>query len=60
MNSRPPPVPEENRSDKGVGDHAKPSISDPHKPDMTVDPDKKGQQGNSRINTSHQGHQQDR
>ena len=22
MNSRPPPVPEENRSDKGVGDHA--------------------------------------
>ncbi|WP_112398029.1 MULTISPECIES: hypothetical protein [Rhizobium] len=60
MNSKLPPVPADNRSDKGVGDHSRPAVADPHKPDVARDPDKMGQQGNSRINTSHQGHQQDR
>lgn len=60
MTSRPPPVPQQNRSDKGVGDHARPPVADPGNPDKSIDPDRKGQQGNSRINTSHQGHQQDR
>lgn len=60
MSTRPPPVPQENRSDKGVGNHAKPEVGDPHKSFTTKDPDKMGQQGNSKVNTGHQGHQQDR
>jgi hypothetical protein len=27
---------------------------------MSPDPEKKGQQGNTKVNTTHQGHQQDR
>lgn len=60
MSSRLPPIPEENRSHKGTGetgnDHP---ANDPHfRPEK--DPDKLGQQGNSKVNTTHQGYQQDR
>jgi len=57
-----PPVPPANRSPKGPGEpthqredshKAKPS----ERPDNT---DTQGQQGNTKINTTHQGYQQDR
>jgi hypothetical protein len=60
MNTRPPPVPPENRTDKGTGERSRTSQSDPHRSDTSVNPDKKGQQANSKINTVHQGNQQDR
>lgn len=61
MNSRLPPVPEANRSDKGTGDQATSASSQDH----GVDPgrknfDKQGRQGNIKVNTTNQGHQQDR
>jgi hypothetical protein len=60
MTSRPPPVPPENRTEKGTGDRSRPPLSDTHKPDTSVNPDEKGQQGNSKINTVHPANQQDR
>ena len=61
MNSKLPPVPDENRSDKGNGERSAASLSK----GSPVDPreknfDKQGQQGNSKVNTTHQGYQQDR
>ena len=61
MNSRLPPVPEDNRSPKGTGDAATPSTA----AGRSADPgsknfDKQGQQGNSKVNTTNQGYQQDR
>ncbi|MCF6370283.1 hypothetical protein [Rhizobium halophilum] len=61
MNSKLPPIPEENRSHKGPGEPASASASE----GRTTDPsqknfDKQGQQGNSKINTTNQGYQQDR
>jgi hypothetical protein len=59
--ARHPPVPPENRN---------PHDPDPHPKDLggpkgkagtqPQDPDKQGQQANTRQNTTHQGHQQDR
>lgn len=59
MSSRLPPTPPENLSHKGSGEH---DHADARRPTMQAanDPGKQGQQGNSRINTTHQGHQQDR
>jgi len=58
MSNQPPPVPPANRSDKGPG-------SAPNAPKDTtkaapVDSDKTGQQGNTAVNTTNKGHQQDR
>jgi hypothetical protein len=60
MNSKLPPVPEDSRSHKGTGDAgAAKKGQDPHfSPEKN--PDKLGQQGNSKVNTTHQGYQQDR
>lgn len=59
MASRLPPTPAENLSTKGSGeeDYADVRRPDPH---SATDPSKQGQQGNSKVNTTHQGYQQDR
>lgn len=61
MSSKMPPVPSENQSDKGPVSAAHPEdhgtkAGNPQK----QNPDKIGQAGNSKINTTHQGLQQDR
>ncbi|MBB3235543.1 hypothetical protein [Phyllobacterium endophyticum] len=61
MTSKPPPVPEENRSPKGPGDAAKPAEKqEVQHANATDNPDKRGQTGNTKLNTTHQGYQQDR
>lgn len=60
MSSKMPPVPEENRSDKGTGDRGNSGQSQHMASDAKSDPDKRGQQGNTKVNTTHQGYQQDR
>ncbi|MFQ6182705.1 MULTISPECIES: hypothetical protein [Sinorhizobium] len=59
MSSRPPPVPSDNRSHKGAGESGNVSAG-AKKPDLAENPEKKGQQGNTKVNTTHQGYQQDR
>lgn len=62
MTSKMPPVPPGNRSSKGPGTEtpeAQQVSSDPGNP-QKANPDKIGQAGNSKINTTHQGYQQDR
>jgi hypothetical protein len=61
MTSKMPPIPPENRSPKGTGGDATQvdqgtDVGNPQK----ANPDKIGQAGNSKINTTHQGYQQDR
>lgn len=60
MTSKMPPVPPENRSPKGPGGdpqmQAEQHVGNPQK----QNPDKIGQAGNSKVNTTHQGLQQDR
>ncbi len=61
MSSKMPPVPPANRSPKGPGGDAKAQmqaeeVGNPQK----QNPDKIGQAGNSKVNTTHQGYQQDR
>lgn len=58
MSSKPPPVPPGNRSDKGPG-NSEAAAKDTTKA-SPADPDKTGQQGNTKVNTTHSGHQQDR
>lgn len=60
MSSRLPPVPAENASSKGAGKPAKPNVEDAVTASGDENPDKKGQQGSTKINTTHQGYQQDR
>ena len=58
MSTKPPPVPPANQSHKGPGS-AEPAAKDT----ATASPSntaKTGQQGNTAINTTHSGHQQDR
>lgn len=60
--SKKPPIPPANRSDKGPGEPDHPE-RDEHKATPTERPDNaasQGQPGNTRINTTHQGNQQDR
>lgn len=61
MSTKPPPVPPENLSPKGAGDK-KPVAADqePNGQSTVPDPDKQGQQGNTKVNTTHQGNVQDR
>ncbi|MCY1667215.1 hypothetical protein [Rhizobium sp. SL86] len=61
MNSRLPPVPDENLSHKGTGEktHAAPEEGrgiDPSQKNF----DQQGRQGNIKVNTTNQGYQQDR
>ncbi|KQW27177.1 hypothetical protein ASE36_19715 [Rhizobium sp. Root274] len=60
MNSRLPPVPEDNRSHKGTGETGAERQTDDRHFSPEKDPDKLGQHGNSKLNTTHQGYQQDR
>ncbi len=61
MTSKLPPVPEENRSSKGPGGNESVSADDAiHGQTNAPNPDKQGEQGNSKVNTTHQGYQQDR
>lgn len=59
--SKAPPVPSENLSKKGPGDTPDAPSNAGHGFDATkANFDKQGQQGNSHVNTTHQGYQQDR
>jgi len=53
------PIPPEQRASKGPS-QAKADIQDTAKEGVNTRPDHKGQQANSKINTTHQGYQQDR
>jgi len=59
MSSRLPPTPSENLSHKGAGEE---KHSDVRRVEIRAanDPGKQGQQGNTKINTTNQGYQQDR
>ncbi|MBX4867594.1 hypothetical protein [Rhizobium bangladeshense] len=61
MSSRLPPIPADNVSNKGAA--GKPTRTSPEDAAMaggSENPEKKGQQGNTKVNTTHQGYQQDR
>lgn len=60
MTSKAPPVPAENRSPKGAGDPGTTAETMDQVEQGQANFDKQGQQGNSKINTTHQGYQQDR
>ena len=60
MSSRLPPVPAGNVSNKGVGKPAPADAEDAAMAHSSENPEKKGQQGNTKVNTTHQGYQQDR
>jgi len=60
MTSKAPPVPPAQRSDKGTGSAQAAPLAQGQAGSQTQDPDKVGQPGNSKVNTTHQGHQQDR
>lgn len=61
MSSKLPPVPTENKSPKGTGHQKKAPIDDTqHGAHGAPNPDRRGQQGNTKVNTTHQGYQQDR
>jgi hypothetical protein len=63
MTTKPPPVPPANRSDKGPGEGPKAraaQIAESSRAPDRDDPDRQGQTGNTKINTTHQGLQQDR
>jgi hypothetical protein len=60
MSSHAPPVPPANRSDKGPGSATPAPKATGPKGGEGGNPDKTGQSGNAKVNTTHQGHQQDR
>ncbi|WP_145108544.1 hypothetical protein [Cereibacter sediminicola] len=60
MSTKTPPIPPANRSDKGPGGPEHEASGDTSAAAGRPDPDKQGQPANSKINTTHQGHQQDR
>jgi hypothetical protein len=60
MSSRLPPTPSENLSHKGSGEQTHASDIRRGKLQPANDPGKQGQQGNTKVNTTHQGYQQDR
>lgn len=66
MTAKMPPVPPAERSDKGPGSAPKaPKETSFHNPPpkgsrVPENPDQQGQTGNTRINTTNQGYQQDR
>ena len=60
MSSRLPPTPQDNLSHKGTGEENHPADAKRGATKAATDPVKQGQQGNTKVNTTHQGHQQDR
>ena len=60
MTTKPPPVPSANRSDKGPGAAPEVRTEEVAKPGRPENPDKQGQSANTKVNTTHQGMQQDR
>jgi len=54
-----PPVPQENRSPKGIGSDPQTQVPDP-KPDRADNVAEQGRHGNIKQNTTNQGYQQDR
>ncbi|MFE1600872.1 hypothetical protein [Methylobacterium sp. ID0610] len=60
MTAKPPPVPPANQSDKGPGSAQGAPTELGKGGSQTKDPDKIGQAGNSKVNTTNQGYQQDR
>jgi hypothetical protein len=61
MSQKAPPVPPANQSPKGSGDKKQtPTDTSLHRDASAPNPDKQGQSGNTKVNTTHQGHQQDR
>jgi hypothetical protein len=60
MTNRTPPVPPAGRSQKGPGETGDPKEKAGETAQANPNPDKTGQQGNSKVNTTHQGYQQDR
>ncbi len=61
MSAKMPPVPPGSRSPKGPAgpEHAR-AQADHAPPGQKANPDKIGQAGNTKVNTTHQGLQQDR
>lgn len=61
MSTKLPPTPSQNRSPKGPGERKRANPDDTHHGvHGAPDPDRQGQQGNTKVNTTHQGYQQDR
>lgn len=60
MRSRQPPVPKANRSPKGRGGSGSPARGKADTVDERQEPEKTGQTANIHVNTTNQGHQQDR
>lgn len=60
MSSKLPPVPRENLSPKGAGHDERPDAQEEGIRANAPDPAKQGHQGNTKVNLTHQGHQQDR
>jgi hypothetical protein len=60
MSKHLPPVPPASRSPKGPGGESKQQPGNAPKESRDRNYDEQGQQGNTRINTTHQGYQQDR
>jgi hypothetical protein len=61
MTHKMPPIPPENRSPKGPGEPARRMDAGASGGQTkAANPDKVGQSGNSKVNTTHQGLQQDR
>ncbi|MEZ2126170.1 MULTISPECIES: hypothetical protein [unclassified Sinorhizobium] len=60
MNSKVPPTPPDNRSHKGPGEQRHDTDENDASARSKSNPDKQGQQGNTKVNTINQGYQQDR
>jgi hypothetical protein len=60
MSKSAPPVPPANRSNKGPNDPKTPAGQKAGDLQGPPDPEHKGQQANTKQNTTHQGYQQDR
>ena len=60
MTKTAPPVPPANRSSKGTGESDRPADAKIPNAKDEPNPDQKGQQANTKQNTTHQGYQQDR
>jgi hypothetical protein len=59
MTSKAPPAPAENTSPKGTGEAKEAPKVEGHA-SKAFNPDKQGHPGNSKVNTTNQGYQQDR
>ena len=60
MTSRPPPVPPDQRPKNAPVDATKKASAVTGEAGQVDNPDKRGQTANTKINTTHQGYQQDR